>query len=128
MVVADLIDQNTQGGIYSSDREFLPLRIFSKASGPYLCSPYELCEDRSSLRILEGERTAHLELISIPESFRRHMFFSHAQSSTPITASGYLFEGPVKVSAWKVHKNAVIDPSEGEGIGLLKNIEIFQVK
>jgi len=129
MVSATLTEPYIREGVYSSDKEFLPLRILNKNGTHYLSCPYELHEDSATLRIVvEDTRIAHLQLTAIPDPFKRHMLFSFAPSSTIVSASGYLFDGPVKVSAWKVDKGAEIDPLETEDIGLLANVDMIHVR
>ncbi|MDO8564084.1 MAG: hypothetical protein Q7R87_03685 [Nanoarchaeota archaeon] len=115
-------------GGYSSDSEFLPLRISRSGIESHLCSPYDFCEDKSALGILEEDsRIAYLELNYLENNSQLRMFFSHTSSSILVTASGYSFEGPVKVSSWKVDSGREIDPSERQSIGLLANVNMLHV-
>ena len=124
-MVDSALTERIKDGVYSGEEEY-PLRILDRR----LCCPYELAEDKSALKILEGGKIAHLELKDIfPGYFKRHILFSYTASSLIVaTASGYLFDGPVRVSAWQVDDGQRKYPSEREGIGLLANVDMLHVR
>lgn len=98
-----------------------PLRIFDGKNGPYLSCPFEMTYDNTVIEHPCGDlRVIHLEANSIPDEFKRHFLYSRAGQRHILTASGYLFDGPVEV----YHLERDISPS----MDILSHVEMVHVR
>jgi len=87
------------------EKNNFPLRIMGKKGEKYLACPFELTYDDVILNFYKNDpAVAHLEVVSSPIAttgdpggFKRHFLYSRSDQKHIVTASGYLFEGPVDV-------------------------------
>lgn len=117
-------------------KEAFPLRIFGESGKHYFACPYEYTYDDIVLSHLnEDQRVIHLQADTSPNvnsilaGFKRHFLYSRAAERHVVTASGYLFDGPVELYSWKMRSCPDdVQATELIGIELLKRIELFHVR
>jgi len=114
----------------------LPLRIFGGHENKYLVCPFELTFDDITLSHYKGDPTvAHIQAISVQTpldkgGFRRNFLYSRAGDEHVLTASGYIFDGPVRVLA--PHTLAVpvedLDDRAAAQLAVLKQTDLLHVR
>ncbi len=112
---------------------FLPLRVhFDKERKVhYFASPYELLTDDLTVRHLEDDPTiVHFQMIG-SDHFKRHLLHSTVNGIYVLTASGYLFTGPIEVFPWKSREPLGykrLELSERRDFATMALIDAFHVK
>jgi|SRR3989344_712902 len=73
-------------------------------------------------------KIVHFEVVSMDDKFKRHFLLSKTQERYILTASGWLFTGPVEVFSWKAKDDPEsIEDYEREEINILSQIKIIHV-